>query len=195
MWRTTVTRKVRRDELLDWQTYSERRDEIRAKIMPIKEPRRIHVGPFLTFLFENTATIRYQIQEMMRAEQIVKEEAILHELETYNGLLGDEGELGCALLIEIDEASQRKPLLSKWLPLPQHLYVKLEDGSKVYASYDEGQIGTDRLSAVQYLKFDTRGAVPVAVGVDFEPLIDETTLTAAQRNALAEDLENASAKA
>ena len=190
-----MTRKVRREELLDWQTYSEKRHEIREQILPVKEPRRIHVGPYLTFLFENTDTIRYQIQEMMRAEQIVKEEAIQHELETYNGLLGDEGELGCALLIEIDEPSQRKPLLSKWLPLPKHLYVKLEDGSKVYATYDEGQVGADRLSAVQYLKFDTKGAIPVAVGVDFEPLAAEAQLTAAQRSALAEDLESPAARA
>ena len=36
-------------------------------------PRRIHVGEHLTFLFENHDTIRYQVQEMMRVEQIVRE--------------------------------------------------------------------------------------------------------------------------
>ena len=48
------------------------------------QPRRIHVGPYLTFLFENRETIRYQIQEMLLAERIVKEADIVHEIETYN---------------------------------------------------------------------------------------------------------------
>ena len=83
-----MSRKVARSELLDYQTYDDQRDGLRDEIMRIKQPRRIHLGDELTFLFENTETIRYQIQEMMRAERIVKEAAIQHELDTYNGLLG-----------------------------------------------------------------------------------------------------------
>ena len=181
--------KVQREELLDYQTYSEQRDNVRRKIMGVKLLRRIHAGKYLTFLFENADTIRYQIQEMMRAEQIVRESAIQHELDTYNAMLGEDGELGCALLIEIEEAKGRKELLSKWLPLPKHLYVRLADGTKAYATYDESQVGEDRLSAVQYLKFNTSGAVPVAVGSDFEELMAEADLTEEQRRALGEDLE------
>jgi hypothetical protein len=183
-----VTRKVTRGELLDWQTYAEQRTRIRDGIMQVKAARRVHVGEHLTLLFENADTIRYQILEMMRAEQIVKESAIEHELTTYNAMLGDEGELGGALLIEIENADTRKELLSNWLPLPQHLYVKLEDGSKVYATFDREQVGEDRLSAVQYVKFDTKGKTPVAVGTDFAPLRAEVDLTPPQREALAADL-------
>jgi hypothetical protein len=182
-------KKVERSQLLDYQTYDEQRDTIRRDIMEIKRPRRIHVGDALTFLFENSDTIRYQIQEMMRAERIVKEEAIRHEMETYNGLLGDDGELGCALLIEIDDPGERRQKLSRWLDLPQHIYAKLEDGSRVTPRYDPSQVGEDRLSAVQYLIFDTGGKVPVALGCDLEDLKVETELTAEQRQALASDLE------
>ena len=56
--------------------------------MEIKRRRRVHVGPCLTFLFENTTTIWYQIQEMLRTERIETRGDIRHELATYNALLG-----------------------------------------------------------------------------------------------------------
>lgn len=88
-------RPVKREEILDYITYTEKRSELQSSVLKQKEPRRIHLGEYLTFLFENTDTVRYQIQEMMKAEQIVKEEAIQHEIDTYNELLGSKGELGC----------------------------------------------------------------------------------------------------
>ena len=80
-------RPVKREEILDYITYTEKRSELQTSVLKQKEPRRIHLGESLTFLFENTDTVRYQIQEMMKAEQIVKEEAIQHEINTYNELL------------------------------------------------------------------------------------------------------------
>ena len=179
---------VQRSEIVDYQTYEDIREAVRDKMYEVKRPRRIHVGDYLTFLFENNETTRYQIQEMMRAEQIVREDAIQHEIDTYNELLGGPGELGCSLLIEIEDAAQRAPLLSKWLDLPSHLYVTVEGGSKVYASFDPRQVGEDRLSAVQYIKFDTKGRVPVSIGTDHPELSTETELTPEQREALAADL-------
>src|SRR5690606_24919438 len=85
------SRKVERSELLDYVTYEEQRAEIRPRMLETKRPRRITVGPYLTFLFENHDTVWYQVQEMMRSERIVKEADIRHELDTYNELLGDEG--------------------------------------------------------------------------------------------------------
>ena len=100
-------RKVQRSELMDYQTYGERRAQVQEKMFEVKRPRRVHLGEHLTFLFENHDTMWYQIQEMMRAEQLVKEDAIAHELETYNGLLGGDGVLACSLLIEIDDREVR----------------------------------------------------------------------------------------
>ena len=81
-------KNVRREEILDYVTYEDHRNEVRDKIMKIKEVRRINVGGILSFLFENKDTVLYQIQEMMRVERIVKEEDILHEIKTYNEILG-----------------------------------------------------------------------------------------------------------
>lgn len=181
-------RPIERSELLDYQTYTEGRAESRSRILKIKEPRRIHVGSHLTFLFENHDTMWYQVQEMMRVETIVKEADILHEMETYNELLGAKGELGCTLLIEIESPEERAVLLKRWLDMPKHLYAKLADGTRIPAKYDERQVGEDRLSSVQYLKFDVGGQTPVALGCDLDVLTVEGKLNDAQRQALTEDL-------
>ncbi len=178
---------VRREEIVDYQTYEDNRGEIRSGAMAIKAPRRIHVGEHLTFLFENHDTMRYQIQEIMRAEKIVREDAIAEELDTYNGLLGGTGQLGCTLLIEIDNEDERRRMLTAWLGLQEHLYALDHDGNRSYAGFDPSQVGTDRLSAVQYLTFDL-STPPVALGCDFPGMVLETNLDEAQRVALADDL-------
>jgi len=138
-------------------------------------------------LFENHDTMRYQIQEIMRAEKIVREAAIAEELETYNGLLGGSGQLGCALLIEIDDEAERRPLLEAWLGLQECLYAELAGGSRVRAEYDSSQVGRGRLSAVQYLKF-TLPEAPVRLGSDFPVLELSVDLDSETRTALSADL-------
>lgn len=179
---------IQRNEILDYMTYIDHRDRMRENVMAEKNRRRIHVGDDLTFLFENRDTMRYQIQEMMRIERLVREEDIEYEIETYNEVLGGDGELGCTLLIEIDDLDERNIKLKQWVGLPEHLYAKLADGKKVYAKFDGRQVDTDRLSAVQYIKFDTAGKVPVAMGTDHPDLALETELSDDQQSALKEDL-------
>jgi len=186
-----MTKTVERGEVVDYVTYEERRGALREAVMKAKARRRVHVGPHLTFLFENHETVHYQVQEMTRAERMVKEADIVHEIETYNELLGGPGELGCTLLVELDDREEREKKLTRWLALPKHLYVKRVDGTKAYARYDERQVGDTRVSSVQYLKFAVGKQAPVAVGCDHpDPeLKHETALTADQRAALQADLE------
>jgi len=110
--------------------------------------RRVHVGPHLTFLFENHETIHYQVQEMMRAERMVKEAEIVHEMETYNELLGGPGEIGCSLLVELDDPAERAEEAHEVARPAKHLYVTRADGTKAYARYDERQVGDTRVSSV-----------------------------------------------
>lgn len=186
--------EVTRQEIIDYVTYSEKRDEIRPKIIAEKALRRIHVGNYLTFLFENHDTIWYQIEEMIRAEQMVKEADIQHEIETYNEIVTANGSLGCSLLIEIDDITDRQRKLSQWLKLPQNIYVELENGDKVKAEYDKRQIGDDRLSSVQYIRFNVNGKTPVAIVIDMPDFKDNfpstVKLSKDQINALKSDLEN-----
>jgi hypothetical protein len=181
-------RKVDRSELADYQTYGDTREATRRRIFEVKRVRRVIVGPYLAFLFENADTIRYQIQEMMHAERIAREADIQHELDTYNALLGEAGELGCCLLVQIDDEDERDRLLRAWRDLPDHLYVRCDDGTRVRPTYDPAQVGDEKISSVQYLKFPLGGRRPVAVGCDREGLVAETALSDEQRAALDADL-------
>lgn len=185
--------KVTTDQILDIEAYEQRRAVIQQRVLFEKKQRRIHVGDALTFLFENAETIRYQVQEMLRIEKITAPEGVQHEVDTYNELIGGPGELGCTLLIEIDDPVERDRLLREWLQLPQHLFAELADGTKVRAIVDERQIGETRVSSVHYLKFPVGEQPPVALGSDLEALNVRVELDAAQRAALAADLAAATA--
>ena len=179
---------IERHEIVDYVTYEDQRNEFRAQVMKVKVPRRVHIGEYFTLLFENHLTVRYQIQEMIRTERIVRESDILHEIRTYNELLGRDGELGCTLLIEIEDPAVRDHKLREWWQLPEKIYLLLEDGTRILARFDHRQRGDGRLSSVQYVKFDTGGRVPVAAGVDLPDLHVEARLTEVQRHALRADL-------
>ncbi len=183
-------RPVDRSDIIDYVTYGDRRDAIRDSALAAKRVRRYQVGAVLCFLFENRETVRYQVQEMMRTERIVREDDILHEIRTYNELLGGDGELGCTLLIGIPDEAARAERLPKWIGLNDTLYMLRPDGAKVRPRYDARQVGRGRLSSVQYLHFDVGGATPVAIGCDHpDPeLRGELTFSDEQRAALAADL-------
>lgn len=183
-----TTARIRREEIVDFETYEETREEFRRHVMAEKDRRRIHVGDHFTYLFENELTMRYQVQEMIRTERMVREKDILHEIETYAGLLGGPGELGCTLLIEIDDPADRDRKLREWRGLPEKLFARLADGRIVRPDFDPGQRSAERISSVQYIKFPVGREAPVAVGVDYPGLEAETRLTEDQRAALADDL-------
>ena len=179
---------VERSELMDYVTYGERREAVRASALAAKSVRRILVGESFTFLFENHETVRYQIQEMMRVEHIVKEADIQHELDTYNELIHGPGVLGCTLLIGIDDEAERDVKLREWLGINEHIYAKLPDGTRVKPIWDPRQVGETRLSSVQYLSFELGAQAPVAIGISMAGVETETELSAAQREALQADL-------
>ena len=119
---------VQRHEILDYETYEEQRAELRARALETKRLRRVTTAGCLAFLFENRETVRYQVLEMVRTERIVKDADVRHELDTYNELLGGRGELGCTLLVGIDDPDERDRKLTRWLDLPGHLYLLTADG-------------------------------------------------------------------
>jgi hypothetical protein len=182
---------VSRTEILDFVTYAERRDELRDAALEAKRARRIEVGDAFTFLFESHETVRYQILEMVRVEQIVKEADIQHEIDTYNELLGRGGAACATLLIGIADEAERAVKLRAWIGLLDHIYATTADGRRITPKWDPRQVGEDRLSSVQYLTFEFNGEAPLALGIDWpeRELVVETVLDARQRTALQADLD------
>ena len=183
-----MSRTVRASEILPLERYEAVRPALQQRVLFEKARRRVHVGEQLTFLFENAETVRYQVQEMLRIERRAAPEDVAHEVATYNELLGAPGELGCTLLIEVEDPGERDVLLRSWLDLPEHVYVELEGGERVPGRFDARQVGEGRLSSVHYVVFPTGGRAPVAVGCSHPALDARTELATDQRHALAEDL-------
>lgn len=183
-------RPVTRDEILDYQTWMDERPARRPAVLAIKDARRVSLGEHLVFLFENHDTVWYQIQEMMRVEQIVRERDIQHEIDTYNELLGGPGELGSCLLIGVADPAERAVKLRDWRDLLPTLYAELPDGRRVRPTWDPRQVDPDRVSSVQYLKWDTGGQAPVALGCEHPDaaLSGRVALSDGVREALSADL-------
>jgi len=143
-------------EILNLVEYEKVRDAHRRRIVELKKTRRVSVGRYLTFVFENRDTVWFQIQEMMRAERIVDDAKIAEEVEVYNGLLPHPGELSATLMIEIEQAAEIKPVLDKLLGIDTRGYVKMTVGSRVVvgdfeAGYSDEERG--KLSAVHFVRF------------------------------------------
>jgi Protein of unknown function (DUF3501) len=99
-------------DVLDLRAYERVREDYRARIIARKRDRRVALGPIMTLVFECFDTVRFQVQEMARAEKIISDEGIQVELDIYNRLLPAKGELSATLFIELtsDDA------LREWLP-------------------------------------------------------------------------------
>ncbi len=131
-------------------------ERLRPVLRPLfiheKERRRLRVGEHLTFLFENTRSVWYQVEEMLRVERITADDAIAHELDTYNDLIPREDELSATMLIEYEDAAERDAALKALVGLERHVHLIAGD-RKVAASFSEAQISTEAVSSVQFVRF------------------------------------------
>lgn len=100
------------DDILDLRAYERVRDDYRRQVIARKRRRRVPLGPILTVVFECLDTVRFQVQEMARAERIATDEGIQHELDVYNRLLPGPGELSATLFVELTSEAD----LRHWLP-------------------------------------------------------------------------------
>src|SRR5215468_11655946 len=103
-------RKITPEDLLSLPEYDFRRKALKQNLIPIKKQRRVEVGPFATFYFENYATMWLQVQEMLRIEKGGQEQ-IAGELEAYNPLIPQGDELIATLMLEIEDPDRRNKLL------------------------------------------------------------------------------------
>src|SRR5262245_63472685 len=99
--------QIQPDSLLSLEAYARERGAYRSRVIAHKKLRTLHVGEHVTLIFEDEQTIRYQVQEMLRIERIFEEEGIRGELEAYNPLIPDGGNLKAIMLLEYAEREGR----------------------------------------------------------------------------------------
>jgi hypothetical protein len=154
--------KLTLEDIVDLRAYERERAEFRAHIIQLKKKRRLSVGPFVTLLFENAETIRFQIQEMARVEKILTDEGIETELRIYNPLIPEPGELAATLFIELTNEADLREWLPKLVGIEREVELRFggADGSApdvVRARVDadhEKQLTRDEITAsVHYLHF------------------------------------------
>jgi hypothetical protein len=152
-------------DVLDLRAYERVREEYRAQIIARKQLRRVALGPIMTLVFESVDTVRFQIQEMARVEKIISDEAIQVELDIYNRLLPQVGELSATLFIELTSDA----LLREWLPklvgVERELGIAIwEDivGSAPEEAHAAALVRETITPAVHYLRFGFSSAQVVA---------------------------------
>ena len=189
-------RKLTRADIRGPKLYEAIRDDLRKRVIELKRVRRVSVGPQLTIVFENRATMIFQVEEMCRAESISEPDKIQEEIDTYNKILPDEGQLGATLLVEITDEAQIATTLERLVGLQDHVWLVV-GGERMKAEFDPEQFQTDKLAAVQYLKFTLTAeaqkalATPgtaVALAIDHPKYRHEARLGEASRESLAQDL-------
>ncbi len=195
--------KVEYSEIKDIYHYEKIRPEFRRKIIELKKKRRVEIGDKLSLAFENHDTVLFQIQEMVRAERIVDEEKIKDEVDVYNQLIPEPGELSATLFIEIRELERIKEELDRFYGIDSSncIYLKIGDRNIVPAIFESGRASADKVSAVHYLRFRFTpeqklaflgGNGPNELVVDHPNYRHRTVINPETLRSLAEDLEGRS---
>ncbi len=133
---TTTSRKLTLADIAEPRAYERERADFRTHVIDLKERRRVHVGPFLTLLFENRDTMRFQVQEMARAERIFTDQGIQDELDVYNPMIPERGELRATLFIELTSEDQMREWLPKLVGIETSVQLRLPDGEVVPCGVD-----------------------------------------------------------
>ncbi|MBI2519189.1 MAG: DUF3501 family protein [Bdellovibrio sp.] len=181
-------RKLQRFDIMDYLLYEEKREELRRNIMKIKRPRRIFIKDKLLFLFENTEMVRDHVLETIRLEKLFSEHDLLRQLDVFNPLIGEHGELRCTMIVLNSLDWERPKRMKMWKELASHIYLVLDDGQKVYAQIPEIPAINRHPCSIRVLKFVCGSHYPVKIGSDFSDLKVEEKLSVAQQKALREDL-------
>jgi hypothetical protein len=192
--------RITRDSLMTLEAYARARAQFRARVMAHKKNRTVHLGSNVTLIFEDELTIRYQVQEMLRAEKIFEEEGIQDELGAYNPLIPDGSNWKATMLIEYPDVEERQRMLARLIGIEDKVWVKVDGMPRIYAIADEDleRENAHKTSSVHFLRFEldaaavraVKAGAGLAIGVDhphYNAVIEN--VDPAVRESLARDLQ------
>jgi hypothetical protein len=193
-----VSRALTLDDIVDLRAYEREREQFRDSIIALKRRRRLAVGPLVTLLFENRDTVRFQVQEMARAERLLRDEAVQMELDAYNPLIPEPGTLSATMFIELTTEED----LRRWLPqlVGIERAVSIAVGDAAVAGVPEaahaGNLTRDDITAsVHYLQFSFADSLieafatePLSARIDLPAYTHEAAIRPEMRAELLDDL-------
>jgi hypothetical protein len=166
-----LTGHITRESLMTLEAYSQWRHDNRRALIAHRELRSVRLGEHLNVQFESEATIRYQIQEMLRIEKICESADIQHEIDAYSPLVPSGENWTATLLIEYTEAHERHRELARLIGVEDRLFIEVEGHDRVYAIADEDldRENDSKTSAVHFMRFELtpgmRSSVQAGAGV------------------------------
>jgi hypothetical protein len=192
-------RKLTLEDISDVRAHERQRDQFRPHVIELKRRRRVHVGTVVTFLFETRDTIRFQIQEMARVEKLITDEEIRTELDIYNPMVPDAGQVTATMFIELTSEDQMREWLPKLANVERSVLLVLSNGDRVRAIVDEqheqGLTREEVTAAVHYLRWEFSPeqveafqAGPVSLQIDHPAYLELVELNDVTRAELLTDL-------
>jgi len=190
---------ITRDSLMTLEGYAKVRPAMRAEVMAHKKTRMVELGDHVTLIFEDEKTMRYQIQEMLRAERTFEEAGIQDELDAYNPLVPDGTNWKATMMIQYSDPDERKVALAKLKGIEDRVWVQVADQPRVYAIADEDleRENEEKTSSVHFLRFEldatsiaaAKSGAAIRMGIDLAAYtVEPMTLTDNTRAALVVDL-------
>ncbi len=185
-------------DVLSLEDYERVRDEKRRAVREIKTNRRVAVGPYAMFYFENYDTMWLQVQEMLRIEKGGAAQ-LADELEAYNPMVPKGNELTATVMFEIENPDRRRQILSRLGGVERMMdlrcggeVVKGEIERDLEYSTPEGKVSSVlflhfRFAAGQAAKFFAAGT-EIAVAVTHPEYSHIAIVPAAVKAELAKDI-------
>ena len=187
-----------RDSLMTLERYSKERPQFRARVMEHKKNRTVHLGEHVLLIFEDELTIRYQIQEMLRAERIFEEEGIQEELDAYAPLVPDGSNWKATMMIQYPDIDERRRMLAQLIGIEDRVWVQVAEHDRVFAIADEDleRDTAEKTSSVHFLRFELNSGMvsalkqgaAIAMGIDHPAYRASVDIAPAVRESLVRDL-------
>ena len=170
--------KLTRESLFSLEEYAEKRDEFRARVIEHKKNRRLALGTNATLYFEDSLTMQYQVQEMLRIERIFEAAGIREELEAYNPLIPDGSNWKATFMVEFPDVEERRAMLARLVGIEDAVWLQVGDLPRITPIADEDLERDDdtKTSAVHFLRFELnddqvqalKGGAQLAAGIDHD---------------------------
>lgn len=190
--------KLTHTDLYSLEEYARIRQEFRSRIMAHKKNRRVAIGDHAALYFEDTLTMKYQVQEMLRIERIFEHDGIQDELDVYNPLIPDGSNWKATFMLEYSDVEERKTALARLIGVEKTLYIQVEGFEPMHpiANEDLERETEEKTSSVHFVRFELTSEMAAAArqgavlkaGIDHPAYNEETTVVNEVRRSLVGDL-------
>ena len=193
-------RKLTKDDLFSLEDYAQIRSKFRSNVMAHKRDRRLSLGMNTTLYFEDTLTMHYQIQEILRIDRIFEESAINEELDVYNPLIPDGSNWKATFMVEFSESVERRAMLTQLIGIENSIWMQVDGSERIHPVADEDLDRSDKYktSAVHFLRFELnssqiqafKSGARLSAGIDHKNYqVEISPVTKNIRNSLLGDLD------